>query len=261
MNSLWHTLVLTQTWFDINLFWDRLVLAQTRLNTDWFWQRLHLAQTYLTQTCVGTDSLWRRLVLTQIRVDTNSLWQSHFHTDSFWLWLVLTQTRFGRDLFWQTRFDTDSLWHRLVLTQTRFDTDALWHRLVLAQTRFGTDLFWHRVVLAPRRKAIRILEWHRHLPPLVTFISDFSCRVSYRVYYIFFPPKHKFLSQEEYVIQGSEETSRALEDLREYCNSPECNTWKVVSRLKHPTRYDDARLDFKIHLVVACLVSCLEWRY
>lgn len=154
---------------------------------------------------------------------------SRFHTDSFWLWLVLTQTRFGRDLFWRTRFDTDSLWHRLVLAQTRF-----------------TDLFWHKVVLAPRRRAIRILEWHRHLPPLVTFISDFSCRVSYRVYYFFFPPKHKFLSQEEYVIQGSEETSRALEDLREYCNSPECNTWKVVSRLKHPTRYDDAKLDFKL---------------
>jgi len=70
--------------------------------------------------------------------------------------------------------------------------------------------------------------------------------VSYRVYYFFFPPKHKFLSQEEYVIQGSQETSRALDDLREYCNSPECNTWQVVSRLKHPSRYGDTKLDIKI---------------
>lgn len=61
--------------------------------------------------------------------------------------------------------------------------------------------------------------------------------VSYRVYYFFFPPKHKFLSEEEFIIQGSEETKSALEDLREYCNSPDCNAWRVISRLKHPTRF------------------------
>ena len=66
----------------------------------------------------------------------------------------------------------------------------------------------------------------------------FFCRISYGVYYFFFPPKHKFLSLEEYALEGAEETSRALEDLREYCKSPECDTWRVVSRLKHPARYD-----------------------
>lgn len=63
-------------------------------------------------------------------------------------------------------------------------------------------------------------------------------RISYRVYYFFFPPKHKLLSLEEYILQGSEETSLALEHLREYCNSPDCNAWKTISRLKHPQRYD-----------------------
>ena len=33
----------------------------------------------------------------------------------------------------------------------------------------------------------------------------------------------------------------ALDHLREYCNSPECNAWRVISRLKHPTRYDALR--------------------
>ncbi|XP_058954860.2 nuclear envelope integral membrane protein 1-like [Pocillopora verrucosa] len=61
--------------------------------------------------------------------------------------------------------------------------------------------------------------------------------ISYGVYYFFFPPKHKFLSLEEYALEGAEETSRALEDLREYCKSPECDTWRVVSRLKHPARF------------------------
>jgi len=61
--------------------------------------------------------------------------------------------------------------------------------------------------------------------------------VSYRIYYFFFPPKHKFLSEEEYIKQGNEETRAALEHLREYCNSPDCNAWRVISRLKHPTRF------------------------
>ena len=39
------------------------------------------------------------------------------------------------------------------------------------------------------------------------------------------------------MMQGTEETRRALEDLREYCSSPECDTWRLVSRLQSPTRY------------------------
>ena len=65
----------------------------------------------------------------------------------------------------------------------------------------------------------------------------FFRRISYRVYYFFFPPRHTFLSEEEYMMQGTEETRRALEDLREYCSSPECDTWRLVSRLQSPTRY------------------------
>ena len=39
------------------------------------------------------------------------------------------------------------------------------------------------------------------------------------------------------MLQGTEETRRALEDLRGYCSSPECDTWRLVSRLQNPTRY------------------------
>lgn len=39
------------------------------------------------------------------------------------------------------------------------------------------------------------------------------------------------------MMQGTEETRRALEDLREYCSSPECDTWRLVSRLQNPTRF------------------------
>uniref|UniRef100_A0A0A9WCK4 Transmembrane protein 194A n=1 Tax=Lygus hesperus TaxID=30085 RepID=A0A0A9WCK4_LYGHE len=51
------------------------------------------------------------------------------------------------------------------------------------------------------------------------------------------PELPKLLSEEEYYQQGAEETRRALDDLRGYCSSPECNQWKTVLRLKHPVRF------------------------
>ena len=58
----------------------------------------------------------------------------------------------------------------------------------------------------------------------------------YRVYYLFFPPQHEFISEEEYVVQGSEETRLALQRLREYLNSPESNAWRTILQLQNPVR-------------------------
>ncbi|KAJ0064361.1 hypothetical protein NL108_006385, partial [Boleophthalmus pectinirostris] len=48
------------------------------------------------------------------------------------------------------------------------------------------------------------------------------------------PEPRRLLTEEEYQRQGEEETRRALEELREYCKSPDFNTWKTVSRLQSP---------------------------
>ncbi len=63
----------------------------------------------------------------------------------------------------------------------------------------------------------------------------FHCRIPYRLQAYFRPPR--FITMEEYKKEGIEETAKALKALREYCESPECNTWKTVSRLKSPKRY------------------------
>ena len=42
---------------------------------------------------------------------------------------------------------------------------------------------------------------------------------------------------DEYHTQGEVETRRALEELRQYCQSPGCDAWKTVSRLQSPHRY------------------------
>ncbi|XP_051517964.1 nuclear envelope integral membrane protein 1 [Myxocyprinus asiaticus] len=49
----------------------------------------------------------------------------------------------------------------------------------------------------------------------------------------------RLLTEEEYQRQGELETQKALEELRNYCGSPELNTWKTVSRLQSPKRFAD----------------------
>ncbi|XP_035513193.1 nuclear envelope integral membrane protein 1 [Morone saxatilis] len=53
------------------------------------------------------------------------------------------------------------------------------------------------------------------------------------------PEPRRLLTEEEYQKEGEEETRRALEDLRKYCNSPEFSPWKAVSRLQSPKRFAD----------------------
>lgn len=52
-----------------------------------------------------------------------------------------------------------------------------------------------------------------------------------------FPPKLRLLTNEEYYEQTARETTRALEDLKNYCSSPEAKPWKVMMKLKDPQRY------------------------
>ena len=37
--------------------------------------------------------------------------------------------------------------------------------------------------------------------------------------------------------QSQLETTRALNELREYCKSPKCDAWKITSRLTSPSRF------------------------
>jgi hypothetical protein len=46
-----------------------------------------------------------------------------------------------------------------------------------------------------------------------------------------------FISIEEYNEQAQDFTAQALEDLRNYCKSSNCDSWDVMRRLKNPTRF------------------------
>ncbi|KFD61545.1 hypothetical protein M514_26294 [Trichuris suis] len=52
-----------------------------------------------------------------------------------------------------------------------------------------------------------------------------------------YPPRVKLLTREEFEMQGRLETSKALEELRSFCNSPEFGRWSVLSRLSDPHQF------------------------
>lgn len=58
-----------------------------------------------------------------------------------------------------------------------------------------------------------------------------------------FPYTKSFLTEEEYHEQGVRETIKALENLRQYCSSSECNQWKTILSLQKPLRYKKQRCE------------------
>lgn len=52
-----------------------------------------------------------------------------------------------------------------------------------------------------------------------------------------FPPKRRLLTNEEFYEQGVRETSRALEDLRQFCSSPDSKPWRTMLKLKDASRF------------------------
>ncbi|GMR42605.1 hypothetical protein PMAYCL1PPCAC_12800, partial [Pristionchus mayeri] len=53
----------------------------------------------------------------------------------------------------------------------------------------------------------------------------------------FFPRPRRLLTEEEYEREAAEYTQQELARLREYCRSPDANTWRLTSRIKTPTRF------------------------
>lgn len=47
----------------------------------------------------------------------------------------------------------------------------------------------------------------------------------------------RLLTEDEYHKEGLKETRKALQDLQDYCSSPECSPWKTVLKLKDPLRF------------------------
>ncbi|KFV43995.1 Transmembrane protein 194A, partial [Tyto alba] len=66
------------------------------------------------------------------------------------------------------------------------------------------------------------------------------CSADRRVQSARLGPSHPcLLTEEEYRVQGEVETRKALEELRNYCRSPDFSAWTAVSRIQSPKRFAD----------------------
>lgn len=45
------------------------------------------------------------------------------------------------------------------------------------------------------------------------------------------------MTEEQYVKEGNDFTQQSLKELSDYCHSPDCDSWRVISRLKNPDRF------------------------
>nr|CBE67023.1 CG9723-PA [Drosophila ananassae] len=86
--------------------------------------------------------------------------------------------------------------------------------------------------------------WHTRVTifvMVVTFVAHYfpPSLVAYckKVYRLRFPPKMRFLTQEEYYLQTANETAKSLSELRQFVNSPECKQWSVIANLRNPMRF------------------------
>ncbi|KPJ05984.1 Myosin-VI [Papilio machaon] len=52
-----------------------------------------------------------------------------------------------------------------------------------------------------------------------------------------FPPQRRLLTSEEYYEEGARETKRALDNLRQYCSSPDCKQWSVIMKISDAKRF------------------------
>lgn len=64
-----------------------------------------------------------------------------------------------------------------------------------------------------------------------------------------FPAKRKLLTLDEYHEEGIRETKKALEDLKQFCNTPESKPWKTMTKLNDPQRYKMYSFDSRINFI------------
>ena len=61
-------------------------------------------------------------------------------------------------------------------------------------------------------------------------------KIFYGFKYRYFPTTRKLLTVDEYITQTSRFTSKELEELKKYCKSSFCDTWRLCTRISRPER-------------------------
>lgn len=148
------------------------------------------------------------------------------------------------------------LFDNLRLIFVTYQVYVFWYVLV---TGFISFVVCYRMGPPQNKRSKNLIKWSLQLAALgaIFFSSAFqeattgiciAIAISYyfprkalgkvtSIYRRRFPPKRRLLTVEEFNEQGARETIKALDELRDYCSSPNCKQWNTVLKLKDPIRF------------------------
>ncbi|XP_065156690.1 nuclear envelope integral membrane protein [Atheta coriaria] len=148
------------------------------------------------------------------------------------------------------------LWENVRVILLSYQTHVAWYAFITGIISF---IVCYRMGPVSNKRTLNLIQWTLQLIAmcLIFFSSQFQEAAMGQIvvlllFHLFprkwidkskslwqtrFPPKIVPLTNDEYYHQGVKETNKALEDLRAFCSSPECNQWKIVSKLKDSKRF------------------------
>lgn len=148
------------------------------------------------------------------------------------------------------------LWDNIKVVMSIYRSYVIWYTVITGTISFVLCYRWGPV---ENQRTINLIKWTLQFLGLtaIFFSSDFQEAAMGQIIFLLlavslpktwvlapkrywkkkFPPKPKPLTNEEYYEQGVRETTKALEELREFCSSPNCNQWKTALKLRDVKRF------------------------
>lgn len=148
------------------------------------------------------------------------------------------------------------LWENIRVIMTTYQTYVTWYTVL---TGFLSFLVCYRLGPVTNRRTQNIIQWTIQFFGLIMIFRSSQFQeaamgqiVILIIVYNFpkswvsksqtywkrkFPPKIRLLNNDEYYEQGVRHTARALDELRTYCSSPNCNQWKTALSLSDVKRF------------------------
>ncbi|XP_043250578.1 nuclear envelope integral membrane protein 1 [Colletes gigas] len=149
-----------------------------------------------------------------------------------------------------------ALWENAHLIAVQYREIVTWYIL---GTSFISFVVCYRFGPVTNARTKKLIEWFLQIGGLIAIYyssyfreASFFCCIVMILLYNFpivliqkgrsywknmFPERRKLLTEDQYRKEGIRETNKALDELKGYCSSPECNPWKTVLRLKDPIRF------------------------
>ncbi|KAJ6629548.1 Nuclear envelope integral membrane protein 1b [Pseudolycoriella hygida] len=151
---------------------------------------------------------------------------------------------------------TQLLWDNVQVILFNYQTYVFWYIVV---TGFISFVICYRLGPPKNQRSKNLIKWGLQIVAVIMiyFSSQFQeasvgvilltiVIYYFPVQYLYvvrrywrrkFPPRIRLLTNEEYYEQTARETTKALDELKRFCSSPESQPWRTMTKLKDPRRF------------------------